>query len=255
MNSTASQSSSSGCDGGSPILPKLLGVRTSPSPKWCCHRRLTITRAVSGLSRCTSHSAKPRRRQLDFASAGASGNVHSAGLAADSTPGDISEPGASGLPRCRKKDACGARSRSPMARALGSRGGRCASTAAISAFTAAWRAFASPGISATTCSSWTRLRSDPTLRVSSIWTTLSRWPSVRCSGGVFQAIWRYSGSLPTSRATIWSWYGFSISSLRACSGLSSASIRCRSAWLARTSCDGASGCSTARVEKNTDWMR
>ena len=50
-NSTASQSSSSGCDGGSPILPKLLGVRTMPSPKWCCQRRLTITRAVSGLSR------------------------------------------------------------------------------------------------------------------------------------------------------------------------------------------------------------
>ena len=32
-NSSASQSSSSGCDGGSPILPKLLGVRTMPSPK------------------------------------------------------------------------------------------------------------------------------------------------------------------------------------------------------------------------------
>ena len=32
-NSSASQSSSSGCDGGSPSFPKLLGVRTMPSPK------------------------------------------------------------------------------------------------------------------------------------------------------------------------------------------------------------------------------
>ena len=31
-------------------MPKSLGVRTRPSPKWCSQTRLTITRAVSGLS-------------------------------------------------------------------------------------------------------------------------------------------------------------------------------------------------------------
>ena len=31
-------------------MPKLLGVATKPRPKWCCQIRLTITRAVSGLS-------------------------------------------------------------------------------------------------------------------------------------------------------------------------------------------------------------
>ena len=48
MNSTASQSSSCGCVGGSPILPKLSSVATMPRPKWWCQMRLTITRAVSG---------------------------------------------------------------------------------------------------------------------------------------------------------------------------------------------------------------
>ena len=49
-NWTASQSSSSGCVGGSERVPKSLGVRTSPSPKWPAQTRLTRTRAVSGLS-------------------------------------------------------------------------------------------------------------------------------------------------------------------------------------------------------------
>ena len=66
---------------------KLLGVRTRPSPKWCCQSRLTITRAVSGFSGDTSHSAKPRRRQLDLASGGGSGKVHSLVRVTDSTPG------------------------------------------------------------------------------------------------------------------------------------------------------------------------
>jgi len=30
---------------------RIAGVRTRPKPKWCCQMRLTITRAVSGLSR------------------------------------------------------------------------------------------------------------------------------------------------------------------------------------------------------------
>ena len=50
MKRDASQSSSSGCVGGSPCRPKSPGVRTRPWPKWCIQTRLTITRAVSGLS-------------------------------------------------------------------------------------------------------------------------------------------------------------------------------------------------------------
>ena len=38
----ASQSSSSGCVGGAPALPKLPSVVTMPVPKWCFQRRLTI---------------------------------------------------------------------------------------------------------------------------------------------------------------------------------------------------------------------
>ena len=49
--------------GGSPIVPKSLGVRTSPSPKWCCQTRLTITRAVSGFSGLASQRASVRRRR------------------------------------------------------------------------------------------------------------------------------------------------------------------------------------------------
>ncbi len=64
-NSVASQSSSSGCVGSSPIVPKSLGVATRPRPKWCCQSRLTITRAVSGWSGRTSHSASAVRRPVE----------------------------------------------------------------------------------------------------------------------------------------------------------------------------------------------
>ena len=64
-NSVASQSSSSGWRRPSPIVPKSLGVATIPRPKWCCQRRLTITRAVSGLSGRVSQSASAVRRPLD----------------------------------------------------------------------------------------------------------------------------------------------------------------------------------------------
>ena len=47
----ANQSNNSGCDGLPPLRPKSLGVLTRPAPKWCCQRRLTRTRAVSGLLR------------------------------------------------------------------------------------------------------------------------------------------------------------------------------------------------------------
>ena len=50
MNSVASQSSRSGCDGGSPRKPKLSEVVTKPVPKYSCQIRLTVTRAVSGFS-------------------------------------------------------------------------------------------------------------------------------------------------------------------------------------------------------------
>ena len=60
-NSVASQSSSSGCEGGSPWRPKFSVVFTSPVPKCCCQSRFTATRAVSGLSGETSQRARPRR--------------------------------------------------------------------------------------------------------------------------------------------------------------------------------------------------
>src|SRR5262245_37044900 len=61
MNSTASQSSNSGWLGGSPWMPKSSVVFTRPVPKNICHRRLTVTLAVSGFSFETSHCARPRR--------------------------------------------------------------------------------------------------------------------------------------------------------------------------------------------------
>ena len=61
MNSRASQSSSSGCVGRSPTMPKLFGVRTIPSPKCPCQMRFTITRAGSGFAGSASHSASSRR--------------------------------------------------------------------------------------------------------------------------------------------------------------------------------------------------
>ena len=61
MNSTASQSSSSGWLGGSPWMPKSSGVRTMLRPKSSAHQRLTVTRAVSGFSRATSQRASVSR--------------------------------------------------------------------------------------------------------------------------------------------------------------------------------------------------
>ncbi len=64
-NRMASQSSSSGCEGVSPSLPKLSTERTSPRPKCQRHARLTITRAVSGFRGPVSHRASSSR-PLDF---------------------------------------------------------------------------------------------------------------------------------------------------------------------------------------------
>ena len=54
------------------MLPKSLGVSTRPWPKWYCQMRLTITRAVSGLSGSVIHSASASRRCCSGASAGSS---------------------------------------------------------------------------------------------------------------------------------------------------------------------------------------
>lgn len=61
INSTASQSSSAGCVGLSPRVPKSSEVVTNPREKNCCHIRLTATRAVSGLSRDVSQRASDSR--------------------------------------------------------------------------------------------------------------------------------------------------------------------------------------------------
>ena len=57
-NSTASQSSSWGCEGRWPMMPKSSVVSTRPAPKSSFHMRLTVTRAVKGFSGLTVHSAE-----------------------------------------------------------------------------------------------------------------------------------------------------------------------------------------------------
>ena len=59
--SAASQSRRSGWVGNSPWKPKSSMVRTKPRPKNACHWRLTMTRAVSGLSVETSQRANSSR--------------------------------------------------------------------------------------------------------------------------------------------------------------------------------------------------
>ena len=127
-SSVASQSSSSGCDGGSPRTPKSLGVATIPRPKWCCQSRLTITRAVSGLSGRVSQrgqgqaSAGGRRRRRDRL-----GRKASSGCEARTTPGRPrarpSGPGSSGRPGGGRTSRGPRASRRPApSRAAGGRG-------------------------------------------------------------------------------------------------------------------------------------
>src|SRR6266850_1576339 len=61
MSSHASQSSNSGCEGGSLCIPKSSGVVTIPMPKYACHRRLTTARAVVGERPSMSHFANASR--------------------------------------------------------------------------------------------------------------------------------------------------------------------------------------------------
>ena len=72
MNSDASQSSSSGCDGGVPCVPKSFSVSTRPRPKYACQKRFIVTRAVSGFFGSTIHLARSRRFGLLRAGSGGS---------------------------------------------------------------------------------------------------------------------------------------------------------------------------------------
>ena len=61
MNSLASQSSNSGCEGFSDMLPKSSGEETKPSPKCLSQTRFMATRAVSGLSLLAMDFANSKR--------------------------------------------------------------------------------------------------------------------------------------------------------------------------------------------------
>jgi hypothetical protein len=103
-NSTASQSSSSGCVGGSPIFPKFSSVDTMPRPKCFCHSRLTMTRAVSGLSGEAIQRASASRRPDVRPSGRAIAVGGSPRVMTCRNPGCISGPRLSTSPRIRKYD-------------------------------------------------------------------------------------------------------------------------------------------------------
>ena len=90
-NSTASQSSNSGCDGGVPCDPKSSAVFTIPVPKTSCQNRLIATRATSGFAGSTSHFASPKRFR---------GNPASIPGNTAGTFAGTSSRGASYMPRC-----------------------------------------------------------------------------------------------------------------------------------------------------------
>src|SRR5437588_595444 len=52
------------------MTPKSLGVATSPRPKWYSHTRLTMTRAVSGLSGPAGASSARARGRRQWAGGG-----------------------------------------------------------------------------------------------------------------------------------------------------------------------------------------
>ena len=93
MNSVASQSSSSGWDGGSPWRPKFSGVATRPRPKSCCQAALTATRAERGLAGSTSQRARSCRSGSPAPSRPRSGG-RNAGV-----PGRTPSPGVRKSPR------------------------------------------------------------------------------------------------------------------------------------------------------------
>src|SRR5262249_46961936 len=111
-NQPASQSSNSGWVGGSPIVPKSLDVRTQPVPKWDCQRRLTLTRAVSGLSGRVNHRARVSRRSEVLASGGGAETLGWDWTNTAGTPGPTSGPGLAAWPRSKRGVAGGFEDRS-----------------------------------------------------------------------------------------------------------------------------------------------
>src|SRR5438093_11147146 len=107
-DSDASQSSNSGCVGGTPNLPKSFALATMPRPKWCCQIRLTITRAVTGLSFDAIQFARTERRPLLRAPAGGSGILGSGAPRTCGKPGSTLALGAWALPRIIT-NVCGGR--------------------------------------------------------------------------------------------------------------------------------------------------
>ena len=105
-NSTASQSSSPGWDGGFPCLPKLSWVSTMPRPKWCCQTWFTNTRAVRGWSGRVSQRAKARRWPLvsPFVSGGRTASVPPGRLTTSRKPGRDRRPGTLDLAALQEPD-------------------------------------------------------------------------------------------------------------------------------------------------------
>src|ERR1041385_1351104 len=87
--SDASQSSKARFDGFSPVAPKSLGVPTSPRPKWYCHTRFTMTRAVRGFFGLINQAASADRLPVGFSAQQLSGGNGSE-FRIDGTPGSTS---------------------------------------------------------------------------------------------------------------------------------------------------------------------
>ena len=110
ISSPANQSSSSGCVGRSPWAPKSFGVRTNPSPKWCCHSRLTITRASSRPappSTSVIHSANAVRWNVVAVPAGRRTFTASSFDSTDRKPSVTSGPCRAASPRKSRYDFSG----------------------------------------------------------------------------------------------------------------------------------------------------
>src|SRR5262245_41731839 len=97
FSSLASQSSRAGLEGALPMTPKSFSLVTSPSPKCPCHRRLTMTRATSGLAGDVIHRASDSRRSDVRAwGVGVSGSVRQRSRTAG-YPGSTDPAGVRGL--------------------------------------------------------------------------------------------------------------------------------------------------------------
>ena len=93
MNRPARWSRSSGWEGSPPRWPKSSGVATSPLPNTHCQTRLTITRAVSGLSaEAISRATSPRPLPAGL-------KTNPPGVNARTYPGLTNSPGLAGSPR------------------------------------------------------------------------------------------------------------------------------------------------------------